>query len=215
MRSTPAIMINQFETPQQLEDAVTRLDTLIETFTNAGSGWSINQLGNVTLHIADYDAIGGSSYIASPAWLSKKKATLNIVNKDDQCFLYCILAAAHPVRKNAERISKYVPYLNELNIEGLTLPIEIGQIPLFEANNPDFCINVICTNSDEEQTFVPLYASQHRDRKHTVNLLLLSEGERRHYILVRNLSRLLHGRNTSTSKTFPCPFCLYCFTTEL
>ena len=80
---------------------------------------------------------------------------------------------------------------NELNVEGLTFPIEIGQIPIFETNNPDFSVNVICTNSDEDQTFIPLYASQHRDRKHTVNLLLLSEGERRHYILIRNLSRLL------------------------
>src|SRR5678815_1267964 len=117
MKSTPAIMINQSETPQQLEDAVIRLDTLIETFTNVGSGWTINQLGNVTLHIADYDAIGGSSYIASPAWLSKKKATLNIVNKDDQCFLYCILAATHPVgeKDHANRVTKYKPYLNELN----------------------------------------------------------------------------------------------------
>ena len=104
--------------------------------------------------------------------------------------------------------------LHELNTEGLTFPIEIGQIPIFETNNPDFSVNVICTNSDEEHTFVPLYASQHRNRKHTVNLLLLSEGERRHYILVRNLSRLLSARNSRNTKTFPCPYCLYCFTTE-
>src|SRR5688572_24300183 len=119
MRSTPAIMINQIETQQQIEDAVIRLDTLIDTFTNVGSGWTINQLGNVTLHMADYDAIGGSSYITSPAWLSKKKATLNIKNNDEQCFIYCVLAATHPVGLNnhACRVTKYVPYLNELNVE--------------------------------------------------------------------------------------------------
>ena len=99
MRSMPVIMMNEIETQQRIEDAVNRLDTLIDTFTNVGSGWTINRLGSVTLHIADYDSIGGSSYIASPAWLSKKKATLNIRNNDEQCFLYCILAVAHARRE--------------------------------------------------------------------------------------------------------------------
>src|SRR5688572_4775043 len=204
MRSTPAIMMNDVDTQQHLEDAVVRLDALIDTFTNDGSGWTIAEIANITLHMANYDAIGGSSHITSPKWLALKKATLNIINNDDKCFLYCMLAVTHPVGLNnhPNRVSKYVPYLDELNTEGLNFPIEIGQIPIFETNNPDFSVNVLCTNSDEEHTFVPLYASQHRNRKHTVNLLLLSEGERRHYILVRNLSRLLCGRNTRTNKTF-------------
>src|SRR5678815_4604730 len=154
MKSTPAIMINQSETPQQLEDAVIRLDTLIETFTNVGSGWTINQLGNVTLHIGDYDVIGGSNYIASPKWIELKKATVNIKNKDNLCFAYCMLAASHPQKANLDRVSHYNSYLNELNVEGLTFPIEIGQIPIFESNNPDYSINVICTDSDDDQTFV-------------------------------------------------------------
>ena len=113
MRSTPAIMINQFETQQQLEDAVIRLDTLIDTFTNVGSGWTINQLGNVTLHIGDYDVIGGSNYIASPKWLELKKATVNIKNKDNLCFAYCMLAASHPQKNRCSTCQslQYVPYL--------------------------------------------------------------------------------------------------------
>src|ERR1043165_1410376 len=159
MRSTPAIMLNGNEIQQQIEGGINRIDALVDTFANVGSGWTINQIGNVTLHIADYDNIGGSSYIASPAWLSKKKATLNIRNNDERCFLYCILAAAHYVgfKDHADRVTKYAPYLHELNVEGLTFPIEIGQIPIFETNNTDFSVNVVCIDSDEDKTFVPLY----------------------------------------------------------
>ena len=213
-RTQPAIMMNQFETQQHLEEGKSRLDSLVDTFTNDGSGWTINEIGNVTLHTADYDAIGGSQYIQSPKWLALKTATLNIRNEDNNCFLYCILAVSHHQTSHPDRVSKYAPYLNELNIQGLTLPVKIDQIPIFEANNPDFSINVMCTNSDEDKTFVPLYASSHRNRKHVVNLLLLSEGEKRHYILIRNLSRLLHDRNSYKRQILPCPFCLYCFTTE-
>src|SRR5688572_27476096 len=148
-RSNPAIMINQFETQQHLEDAICRIDSLVDTFTNDGSGWAINEIGNVALHMADYDAIGGSQYIQSPKWLALKTATLNIKNDDNNCFLYCVLAAAHHQTINPDRVSKYVPYLSELNVNGLTFPIEIGQIPIFETNNPDFSINIMCTNSDE------------------------------------------------------------------
>src|ERR1043165_8477618 len=138
MRSTPAIMLNGIEIQQQIEDGINRIDTLIDTFTNVGSGWTINQLGNVTLHMADYDVIGGSSYIASPVWLSRKEATLNIKNKDERCFLYCVLAVSHHQTINQDRVTKYKPYLHELNVEGLNFPIEIGQIPIFETNNPDY-----------------------------------------------------------------------------
>ena len=111
-RSVPAIMMNQFDTQQHLEDAICRIDSLVNTFTNDGSGWTINEIGNVALHMADYDAIGGSQYIQSPKWLALKKATLNIRNDDNQCFLYCVLAAAHHQSMHPDRVSKYLPYLS-------------------------------------------------------------------------------------------------------
>jgi hypothetical protein len=60
---------------------------------------------------------------------------------------------------------------------------------------------------------LPLYASAHRGRKHIANLLLLDDGDKRHYITVRNLSALLKGRNSRTNRSFPCPYYLCCFTT--
>ena len=102
--------------------------------------------------------------------------------------------------------------MKELNVDGLKFPMTIEQIPQFEINNTDYAINVIYPNS-EDKSFVPLYASPHRNRKHVVNMLLLSDMEKRHYIVIRNLSALLASRNSHGDKSYPCPFCLHCFTT--
>ena len=36
---------------------------------------------------------GGGSYIDSPDWIKKKKATINPKNTDDKCFLYSVKVA--------------------------------------------------------------------------------------------------------------------------
>lgn len=72
LNSESTILLNQSQIVQHLENAIQRIDTLVDVFTNDGSGWTINNIGNVTLHMATYDAIGGSSHIQSPKWLALK-----------------------------------------------------------------------------------------------------------------------------------------------
>src|SRR6218665_10780 len=83
----------------------------------------------------------------------------------------------------------------------------IAQIPAFEAQNSDFSVNVILP-STKDKTF-PHYASKYRNRKYIVNLLLLDEGDRRHYTVIRDLSRLVAGRNFHVGRTVPCPYRLH------
>ena len=92
-------------------------------------------------------------------------AIANIINDDDRCFLYSVLAASHFQKKNFERVAQYKHHLSELNVQGLDFPVKINQIRVFEENNPDYSVNVVYPNSDDK-TFVPLYASRHRGRKH-------------------------------------------------
>ena len=40
-----------------------------------------------------FNQLGGSSYIELPEWIKKKRACINIENKDNRCFLYSILRA--------------------------------------------------------------------------------------------------------------------------
>ncbi len=213
-KSVPAIMLNNLDIQQQITEAIERVEILSERFTRDGSGWIIDEIENVTLHTSVYDPIGGSSFIHTPDWIAHKMAVVNIQNKDEKCFLYCVLAVSHPQKYNAYRASHYEQYLPELNLQDLSFPLEIGQIPKFEANNSDYAINVMRIDDDEEESFAPLYATKYRNRKHLVWMLLLDEGEKRHYVLIRNLGRMLRGRNTGSNQVFPCPYCLYCFSSE-
>ena len=65
---------------------------------------------------------------------------------------------------------------------------------------------------DERQP-IPLYVTPRRQRKHLVNLLLLTDDESNahHYVLIRDLSRLVSGRTKYSGKTFVCPYCLHFF----
>jgi len=129
--SESAILLNQSQTAVHIENAIRWIDTLADVFTNEGSGWTVDHIGNVTLHMESYDAIGGSSHIPTYKWLENKRATVNIKNKDNYCFLYCILTVSHYQKTNPDRASHYSPYLCELNVQGLTFPVEIDQIHIF------------------------------------------------------------------------------------
>ena len=39
--------------------------------------------------------VSGGTYINSPEWLKKKKATINPINNDDECFQYVVIAILH------------------------------------------------------------------------------------------------------------------------
>src|SRR6218665_3312104 len=96
-------------------------------------------------------------------------------------------------------------------MDGLTFPMTIAQIPPFEAQNSDYSVNVFLP-SNKDKTFIPHYASKYRNRKYISNLLLLDDGDRRHYTLIRDLSRLVAGRNFHDGRSFPCPYSLHCLT---
>src|SRR6218665_2333267 len=149
-------------------------------------------------------------FVASPVWVEKKKATVNIKNPDNLCFLYSVLAVSHPPKFKPNRYTPYVKLLKELTYDDFSFPITIDQIPRFEDLNTNYAINVIYPCC-EDKTFIPIYASKHRNRKHIVNLLLLDRSEKRHYVVIRDLSRLLASRNSHNGRTFPCPYCLHCF----
>ena len=152
---------------------------------------------------------GAWSFIQTPKPVHKK-GVLNIQNlQDDFCFLWCVLAHIHRVDQHAARTSKYEDFMHELNTTGLNFPRKYSDTPTFETLNPTISVNVLVFENNE---VFPPYASKHRDRKHHVNLLMISNSEGKfHYLLVRDLSALVHGRTKYDGYTHVCPYCLYCF----
>lgn len=60
--------------------------------TLKGSGFSLGSIDGMLLNINKYNPLGGSSYIPLPVWIENKKATINVQNYDEKCFMYSILA---------------------------------------------------------------------------------------------------------------------------
>ena len=87
------------------------------------------------------------------------------------------------------------------------VPLKITDVSKLEKMNPGISINVLFY---ENRNPFPLYNNPHRNRKHHVNLL----NEISHYLLIRNLSRLLGDRTNHKAATHVCPYCRYCSSKE-
>ena len=103
-----------------------KINEEFETYTGEGSGWMMDHIESVDLHIARYKPIRGSSYTPTPVGLVKKKAIVNIQNEDMSCFLYCIIASLFPVSNHTERVNNYKKHLHKVNYEGKDNTISAG-----------------------------------------------------------------------------------------
>ena len=192
----------------------TMTDKILDSFAKyqqRGSNWVFNHIEELQLNTVKYEPLSGSSYIPLPKALANKKAIINLKNTDHQCFKWCIARALNPVEYHPERITKSLQLQAEkLKWGDLKFPMELRQIARFEKLN-SVSVNVY----GYDKKVYPLRVSKHSletDYSHHVNLLLISEGEKNHYCLIKNMSRLLSSQtSTYEHKKFFCPRCLNSF----
>ena len=58
------------------------------------------------LHTVSYKPLRGKTWIPLPKELADKKAIINMQNKDNKCFLWCVLRALNPKGGHPERLDK-------------------------------------------------------------------------------------------------------------
>ena len=203
LRTSPEIMadVSTYD-PKEL---LVILFNHVANVLSVGSGWRFDSVQSLAISLCPFrPTIGAGSFIQTPKSLHKK-GVLNIQNlKDDFCFLWCVLAHIHRVDQHAVRTSKYEDFMHELNTTGLNFPLEYSGTSKFETLNQTINVNVLVFENNE---VFPLYASKHRDRKHHVNLLMISNSEGKfHYLLVRDLSALVAGRTHHQHHVSVCPY---------
>ena len=210
-RSACMKTVHHHELENQINEAKQKITQSLVLFQKEGSGWILDEILHLDLNIARYTPIKGSSYVRLPKILGSKKAVLNIKNNDNKCFMWSILAALHPVtRKNApERLRHYEQFQNELNLEGIDFPVAIHQVNKFEKQN-NISVNVV---GFENNLLFPIHVTKERFDTH-VNLLLYSEGNARHYCLIKNLNKLLYSQNRHKAQMFYCRYCFHGFIRE-
>ena len=219
LHSLPAVVLESSDLNEQYQTASERLKDLLDVFQGEGSGFTLKSVQECTVNVATYDVIGGSSFIELPAYIQNKKATVNIKNTDDKCFLYSLSYVRNPPNSNVpNQPYHYKKDLANFNVDGLKFPLPIKQIPKFENQNPEFSVNVYAVDEEKEKSrankvnLFPVYTSPHRNRKHHANLLLIRSGEKSHFVVITSLSKLLKGRVAGNgNEVHICKFCLYAF----
>ena len=185
---------------------VERIIEKMATFQSMGSGWRLYNIIQLELHIVRYNPLRGETWIPLPKELANKKAIINVKNKDNKCFLWCVLRALNPKENNAERVDKELKTkLNTLNVEGIEYPVSLKDINEFERQNPTMSITVL---GYEGKSIYPLRKSDNWNRDHNIYLMLI-EGGVKHYCLVKSLPRLLSSQaSKGKRKEYFCPNCL-------
>ena len=120
-----------------------RIKGEIESWSERGSGWEIERIETAYINVAKYQPLRGGTYLPLPANLAKKKAIINVKNKDNQCLKWALRAALFPPKdgRHAQRPSKY-PVNDGINYEGIDFPTPLKQLNKLERQNPNLAINV-------------------------------------------------------------------------
>ena len=164
------ILLHETDFDTQFNEQVTCITKKIDEFVKLGSGWSVDKIISLELHIDPYQPVSKAScYVTTPGYIAAKKAELNIVNDDDLCFVWCILASMHNVDDNAYRISKYIQYFNELDLTGLNFPMRVQDVKKFEKLNVKISVNVSAFDN-KDSCIYPVYITSERECEHHVNL---------------------------------------------
>ena len=194
-----------------LEAIASVLSAQVEHFNSRGSNFTIEKIMKFVVCITKFRPLHGSSYIETPKCLQSKHCIVNVHNYDDKCFVWAILSAIHPPSlPNAQRVSYYLKYQSELKTDNLVFPITTKDIPKFKSMNPQISVNVLAFGSNERE-FCIEYLSPHRDRAHHVNLFVIEENGKHHYVWIKDMSRLVAGRTNHHGATHVCNSCLHPF----
>ena len=190
------------EMAYEIEEEIMRVEEA------AGSGWAFLKVIKLVLHTTRWDPINTGSYIALPEELKNKHAIINMKNEDEECFKWCVLRALYPKDKNAERIDKELKSKQDsINMNGIRYPVNFRDIDRFESQNLEISITILGYNKDER--VYPLKISRYTGCKHDITLLLIKDGEKSHYCLVKNLSALLQSQINNNKGIRN--ICLNCF----
>jgi hypothetical protein len=159
----------------------------------------------IFINIKKYNPLSRGLFIDTPEELHRK--IINIQNKDEKCFAYCIIAKFYPHEQNKHRVSNYINDFDKFNWDGVNFPTTIKDITIFEKNN-SIAVNVFGFDNDTRDIY-PLYISNIISEKE-VDLMVIENDETSHYTLIPDFNRLMANKTKHEHKLYWCKRCL-CF----
>ena len=136
---------------------------------------------------------------------------INPCNEDQECFKWAVIAALRwkNIDSHPERISKLARFEANFDWSGIGFPVSIKDIKKFELKNR-ISINLLAI--EDRQIYI---CRKGGDYENVINLMLITESNRKHYVAIKSLSRLLSNQNTKhNGKEYFCMNCLHGFKEE-
>ena len=181
----------------------------IGVWLSEGSGWTIERIDG---HYINFEpTYKGSSHILLPVeFQHHTKGLVNIKNEDNECFRWCHARFLNPQEKDPQRIKKLGRnVVLDLDYAGVEFPVSAKHCGKIEEQHS---INVNVFRYEDKQ-FYPIYVSKECNED-VLNLLEITEGEKNHYVLIKDFNRLMYNKTRHKERKHFCMHCLQCFSTE-
>ena len=209
-------LITEFFESSYINNLIQRMLAHIKSQTEnpkfSESGFSLDKIMHLHINFHRLVLTRGSSYTELPECIQNNNVVINPQNKDEECFKWTVIGALHheEIKKDHQRISRLRPYENQYNWKGLEFPVSIKKIDKFEKNNPGIAVNVLLSNkkSLDEDIYTVRRSERNVKCKKQVNLLMIVDGEKRHYTAIKSISRLLSKLNGKTTRVYH--YCMNC-----
>ena len=173
---------NNFEIAEEM---IQEMIEVMENYNKRGSNWIFKRVIRLDVNFVRWKPLGGSAWIPLPEKLAQKKAIINMKNKDDFCFKWCVTRAANMVENHPERITEDLrEQAEKFDWTDCKFPMPLEKIKFFEKKN-NLSINVYEWNGHAS----PLIVTKEEKPFH-IDLVFLTKGtDQAHFALVKNFSR--------------------------
>ena len=183
---------------------------LLDAWINESSAWTVDQIDRLYINTSNYEPLLGSSYISLPENLrNSMKGLINLKNKDGKCFIWCHVRLINPTNSHPEGINKRDKKIAaNLNYSDIAFPLDINDYEKIE-DRFQMQVNVF----GYENKVYPLYISK-KSYNQTLNLLLITEKDKSHYVFIKDFNRLIFSKTKHKDKKHFCILCLQNFSTK-
>ncbi|GBB91050.1 hypothetical protein RclHR1_18160002 [Rhizophagus clarus] len=172
------------------------------------------------IEISDFNLIGPTAHIPLPETILKcNNRIINIQNNDNWCFGWCVLGALHPVKVHLKRNPHwlYGDFVKELNMNDIPIPVPVSTpvYKKFEENNPEISLCVYEWHNQNECLEFCYVSERRRKEYKQVNLLVITEDDRSHYCIIKDLHKLVYNHSKHKRQKYICRYCLHVYSSEI
>ena len=181
-----------------------------------GSDFIFNGINYLYFDLNRITISKGGSYIESPKWLKDKKCCINQKNNDNKCFQYAATLALNinSIDKHHQRITKMKPFIDNYNWNDINFPAIKKDWNKLELNNKNVALNILYVPFNTKKVEIAYKSKYNLISDNQIILLMISNGENWHYLVAKNLFRLLRDISSNHDGDYYCLNCFHSYRTE-